>query len=148
MSDFLKEVSWTKALFWIVVVITLGAVHLSTEGTDTFSEMTIPLYIYLFGFLGAMVYVFTALAHNFGDEAYVYKLLSRAVAALLLAAGVYLLAFAFPVASGEMTTQVPTYDRVVAGLAFVAGLYVSMTLKALGSIAERLLGVEKQGRQE
>ena len=130
-----------QGLFWLAVFLTVVMVLIST-GWQLSLEIEIPAHVYVFGLLGAMVYVFTALAYQFGDEAPLYKILSRAAAGLPLAAGVFLLAFAFPVPIEE-TTLPPTYERVVAGLAFIAGLYVSMTLKAIGGVAERLLGVEQ-----
>ena len=116
----------------------------------TYVEIRVPPVVYLFGFLGATVYVFTSFAKRFGEaDRYRLKVLSRTVAVLPLAAGVYLLAFAFPGVSGELSvldpstgeTTVSSSDRVVAGLVFLAGIYVSAALRALGGLAERLLGI-------
>jgi len=114
-------------------------------------SMRVPPAIYLFGFLGATVYVFTSFAQQFeDDDQYRLKILSRTVAVLPLAAGVYLLALAFPGIDGDLTVLAADTsgsngatqtDRLVAGVAFLAGIYVSTTLKALGGLAERLLGV-------
>jgi len=83
---------------------------------------------------------------------YRFKVLCRTVAVLPLAAGVYVLAFAFPGVSGELSalsanvttndSSVNGADRLVAGLVFLAGIYVSATLQALGSLADRLLGTD------
>lgn len=106
----------------------------------TVTEMRVPTSVYLFGFLGASVYAFTSFAKRFDEgDRYRLKILSRTIAVLPLATGVYLLAFAFPGVSGDLnalsvsTGQSPTAaDRSVAGLVFLAGIYVSATLRALG----------------
>ena len=135
-----------KVLYWGTLLATLLGVGLSA----TYVEMRVPPAVYLFGFLGATVYVFTSFAKRFGEaDRYRLKVLSRTVAVLPLAAGVYLLAFAFPGVSGELSvldpstgeTTVSSGDRVVAGLVFLAGVYVSAALRALGGLAERLLGI-------
>lgn len=136
---------WNRLLYWGALVIAIAAVVVSTGYGDYVTAVTVPAYIYVFGFLGALVYVFTSLAKEFGDEVYVYKVLSKAAAALPLAAGVYLLAFAFPGASEVGGNGTVSVQRFAAGLAFIAGVFVSMTLKALGSLAERLLGVQGDG---
>lgn len=118
--------------------------------------MKIPVVIFLFGFLGASVYAFTSFAKRFDEDGrYGLKILSRTVAVLPLATGVYLLAFAFPGVSGELNalnvstgTATTTTDRTVAGLVFLAGIYVSATLRALGGLAERLLGLSSEEDQE
>lgn len=139
---------WGRRFYWGILVATLVGVALSTVGTAL--SMRIPPAIFLFGFLGATVYVFTSFAQQFDEnDQYRLKILSRTVAVLPLAAGVYLLALAFPGIDGELTVLAADAsgdgatqtDRLVAGLAFLAGIYVSTTLKALGGLAERLLGV-------
>jgi hypothetical protein len=76
-----------------------------------------------------------------------------------------MLAFAFPGVSGELnaleasvntpvnastdgTPEVRSADRLVAGLVFLTGIYVSATLQALGGLADRLLGVEESDETE
>lgn len=139
---------WGRRFYWGILVATLVGVALSMGTLDL--SMRIPPAIFLFGFLGATVYVFTSFAQQFDDnDQYRLKILSRTVAVLPLAAGVYLLALAFPGIDGELTvlaadtsgSGASQTDRLVAGLAFLAGIYVSTTLKALGGLAERLLGV-------
>lgn len=140
---------WGRLFYWGILVATLVGVALSMEVTDL--SMRVPPAIYLFGFLGASVYVFTSFAAEFDEnDQYRLKILSRTVAVLPLVAGVYLLALAFPGIDGELTVLAADTssgngasqtDRLVAGLAFLAGIYVSTTLKALGGLAERLLGV-------
>lgn len=140
---------WGRLFYWGILVATLVGVALSMEATDL--SMRVPPAIYLFGFLGATVYVFTSFAQQFDDnDQYRLKMLSRTVAVLPLAAGVYLLALAFPGIDGDLTVLAADTsgsngatqtDRLVAGVAFLAGIYVSTTLKALGGLAERLLGV-------
>lgn len=138
---------WGRFLYWGTLGGTLLGVWLSVDGT----ELQVPGVVYLFGFLGATVYVFTSFAKRFDEDGrYRLKIVSRTVAVLPLVAGVYLLAFAFPGVSGELSALnatstsdggVSSADRVVAGLVFLAGIYVSATLQALGGLAERLLGV-------
>ena len=64
-----------------------------------------------------------------------------------------MLAFSFPGVSGELSAlnavtagaEVTSADRLVAGLVFLAGIYVSATLRALGGLADRLLGSAPDG---
>ena len=151
-----------RTLYWGLIVATLLSVAVSTAGFPAFLdetvpvslpdvETTIPPYVYLFGFLGATVYAFTTFARRFDEHGrYRLKVFSRTVAALPLVAGVYLLAFAFlgfgtePAMPGDPTNAVAR-ERVIAGLVFLAGLYVSTTLLALETVANRLLGVDQDG---
>lgn len=142
------DTRWGRWFYWGILGATLAGVAASI----TITEMRIPGAVYLFGFLGASVYAFTSFAKRF-DEAgrYGLKILSRTVAVLPLATGVYLLAFAFPGVSGDLTAlnvstgaQPTGTDRTVAGLVFLAGIYVSATLRALGGLAERLLGLSPE----
>ena len=136
-----------RLFYWGILVATLLAVLLSMVAAI---ELQIPSAVYLFGFMGATVYAFTSFAKQFDEDGrYRLKILSRTIAVLPLATGVYLLAFAFPGVSGELAAldaatsgngEVTAADRLVAGLVFLVGIYVSATLKALGGIAERLLG--------
>lgn len=103
--------------------------------------LAIPPHIYLYGFLGAMAYAFTSIVAKF-ERGFtgVVRVGLRALAALPLAGGVFLLAGAL---------GIPTEDgRLVAGMAFLVGLYISLTLKALGGLAERLLGVTGGGSSD
>lgn len=146
------DTRWGRWFYWGI----LGATLVGVGASVTVTEMKIPVVIYLFGFLGASVYAFTSFAKRF-DEAdrYGLKILSRTVAVLPLATGVYLLAFAFPGVSGDLNalnvstgTATTTTDRTVAGLVFLAGIYVSATLRALGGLAERLLGLSPEEGHE
>lgn len=140
------DTRWGRLFYWGILVATL--VGVVAVAVVTGFRMRVPPVVFLFGFLGATVYVFTSFANRF-DEAgrYRLKMLSRTVAVLPLAAGVYLLALAFPGISGDLTAldaasgSVSETDRLVAGLVFLAGIYVSATLRALGGLAERLLGL-------
>lgn len=153
---------WGRRLYWGLVAATLLAVVISTVGFPTVLEMFplnewldiemhIPSAVYLFGFLGATVYAFTSFAKRFEkDNRYHLKIFSRTVAVFPLAAGVYLLAFAFTgqpegVLSGTAQgSDADSTDRIIAGLVFLTGLYVSTALQALSTLAERLLGVSQQ----
>lgn len=143
-----------KTFYWGIIGLTLAAVI----GSVTITELQIPWVVYLFGFLGATVYAFTTFAKRFDeDDRYRLKIMSRTMAVFPLAAGVYLLAFAFPGVEGDLSalnatadnaSDVNRTDRLVAGLVFLAGIYVSATLRALGGLAERLLGMESGGAVE
>ncbi|MFB6269836.1 MAG: hypothetical protein ABEH83_07820 [Halobacterium sp.] len=139
------DTRWGRLFYWGILVATLVGVAASALVTGL--KMQVAPAVYLFGFLGATVYVFTSFAKEFGRAGrYRLKILSRTVAVLPLAAGVYLLAMAFPGVEGDLDAlagagSVSDADRLVAGLVFLAGIYVSATLKALGGLAERLLGV-------
>lgn len=139
-----------RVLYWGLVAATLVAVALSSTGAFG-NDPEIPSGVYLFAFLGASVYAFTSFAKRFDErDRYRLKVLSRTIAALPLATGVYLLAFAFTgfdggagAADGAANgTQGLSGERVVAGLVFLAGLYVSTALQALGGIADRLLDTD------
>jgi hypothetical protein len=127
-----------KVVFSVFAVLTAAGIVLSMVAID----QSIPPRIYVFGFLGATVYVFTSLAEKFDAEGrYALEVASKGAAAFPLAAGVYLLAFAFPLTDGSASNQ-PT-DRIVSGLVFLSGTYVSLTLRALGAFARRMLGVSE-----
>lgn len=140
------DTRWGRRFYWGV----LGATLVGVGASVGLGELRVPAAVYLFGFLGATVYAFTSFAKRFDDDGrYRLKILSRTVAVLPLAAGVYLLAFAFPGVSGELSALAATgeaavtaADRLVAGVVFLAGIYVSATLRALGGLADRLLGID------
>lgn len=128
-----------KLVLVAFAVLTVAGVALSTFAIDR----KIPPRIYLFGFLGSMVYVFTSLAEKFDEEdRYTLEISSKGIAAFPLAAGVYLLAFAFPVTDGSASGQ--SAERIISGLVFLSGAYVSLTLRGLGSLARRMLGVREE----
>lgn len=76
------------------------------------------------------------------------KILSRTVAVLPLSAGVFLLAGVFVDLPSSAATLgesgLSSTERLVGGLVFVAGIYVSTTLKALDAFAKRTLGYPRQ----
>jgi hypothetical protein len=95
-------------------------------------EVDVPGYVYAFGAIGALGYVFTLLVVKFERSAASLGRMSlRIPAALPLCAGVYLLAEQL---LGEQPPQ-----QLVAGLAFLAGLYVDLTYRRLDALARRLL---------
>lgn len=133
-----------RGLFGGTVLLTLAVAAVSVR----IDGVRVPLYVYVYGLLGALVYVFTSFANRFADDAqYQLKMFSRTVAAIPLVAGVYLLSGGFlPTGAGDPSAlQSAPNQRLVAGLVFLTGLYVSTTLKGLGRLAERLLGVEGSG---
>ncbi|TQQ83594.1 hypothetical protein EGH24_02030 [Halonotius terrestris] len=134
---------WGRIFYWTILVATLLGIGLVMTGTGI--NARIPPVVYLFGFLGASVYAFTSFAKRFGQAGrYRLKIISRTVAVFPLVTGVYLLAFSFPDISGDLNVLagegMTGTDRLVGGLVFVAGIYVSTTLKALDAFAKRTLG--------
>ncbi len=103
------------------------------------SKVAVPWYVYLYATLGALGYIFTKLMQqlseydSWSDIGDLVEMGLRIPAAWLLAAGVFLLV-RFIV--GENSADNP---RLLAGLAFLVGLYVNVAYKSLGSLADRLL---------
>ncbi|HKJ59768.1 MAG TPA: hypothetical protein VKA37_11090, partial [Halobacteriales archaeon] len=134
----------------VYAILTIGAALVTTgwlvgqgeffTGDPTGSQ--VPGFVYVFAFLGAMAYAFTSVVAKLDPEAEAFdrgttallRVGLRAMAALPLAAGVYLLwnNMGFAVSGSN--------SQAVAGVAFLVGLYVNVTLKALGGVAERVLG--------
>lgn len=126
------------------------------------STMTVPPYVYLYAGLGALGYVFTKLMVEFDrydewhDAEALASMLMRVPAALVLAAGVYLLlgGLGLPsemagetVATGSNATNGESGARgaqFVAGISFLVGLYVNVALKSLGGLADRILGRQRE----
>lgn len=132
-----------RIFYWTLLLATLLAVVISAGQIDI--AIQIPASVYLFGFLGAAVYAFANFAKQFERAGrYRLKILSRTVAVLPLSAGVFLLAGVFVDSSAAAATlggtELDSTDRLVGGLVFVAGIYVSTTLKALDAFAKRTLG--------
>lgn len=117
---------------------TLVAGWLTGLGDVTWPEAArVPLYVYGYGLLGALGYVFTTVVRESGRSASDlagYNL--RVFAALPLAGGIYL--FADQLLGGGAPV------RLVAGLAFVAGLFVNLTYERIGALADRLLPTEAE----
>lgn len=93
----------------------------------------VPAYVYVFALLGALGYVFTTLAEDFHRST--GKLIQyniRLPAALPLGVGIFL--FAEMILADAAESQ-----ALVAGLAFLTGLYVNLAYQQLGALAERLL---------
>ena len=140
---------WGRIFYWTVLSTTLLAVVISASQVGI--AMRIPASVYLFGFLGATVYACAGFAKQFERAGrYRLKILSRTVAVLPLSAGVFLLAGVFVDPAGSAATLgesgLGSTERLVSGLVFVAGIYVSTTLKALDGFAKRTLGYP--GKQE
>ncbi|PSQ15832.1 hypothetical protein BRD00_12505 [Halobacteriales archaeon QS_8_69_26] len=104
-------------------------------------RVVVPWYVYAYGLLGAFGYVFTTLIREFDRSAMkVLQANLRVPAAIPLAAGVYVLATQF---LGGVPPQ-----RLMAGLAFVAGLYVNLTYERIGRLADRLLATDDSDEGE
>ena len=138
---------------WVVIAaftaLTLVGLALAVGGVESVVDvsvsgesdaLTVPPYVYLYAGLGALGYVFTKLMVQF-DEYTEWQNLEQLVgmamrvpAAWILATGIYLLF------GGVGGTDGATGARFTAGVAFLVGLYVNVALKALGSLADRILG--------
>lgn len=138
------------------VVAIVAAADVSTDGTFgtylpgndgwvVFADLsvTVPEYIYLYAFAGAGAYALTSLIFDPKESATELLALGyRLVAALPLGAGVYLLAaFVVGVSLSDGNVEV-TQQRLLAGTAFVAGLFVKLTLRKLGDVAERIYDLD------
>ncbi|WP_244605486.1 hypothetical protein [Halorhabdus rudnickae] len=140
-------------LNWIVIAVfgalTAVGIALSTglfewvvaipEGSET-NPVTIPVYVYLYAALGTLGYIFTRLMHKLDQYTewnrweHLVEMAMRIPAACILAAGVYLFVGNFGGVEGVEGA------RFTAGVSFLVGLYVNVALKALGSLADRILG--------
>lgn len=124
---------------------TFGTYLPGTDGWVVFADLsvTVPEYVYLYAFAGAGTYVLTSLIFDPKESATELLALGyRLVAALPLGAGVYLLAafvvgVSIPDVGGELTQP-----RLYAGTAFIAGLFVKLTLRKLGDVAERIYDLD------
>ena len=142
-TDDWYDTRWGRTFYWTVLAATLLAVVISASQIGI--AVQIPISVYLFGFLGAAVYACANFAKQFERAGrYRLKILSRTVAVLPLSAGVFLLAGVFVDPPGSAATLgesgLRSTERLVGGLVFVAGIYVSTTLKALDAFAKRTLG--------
>lgn len=118
-------------------LLDLGLVDLQSQSAD---DVRVPGYVYLYASMGALGYIFTRLMSHL--ESYdqrtefdrLVELGMRIPVAWVLGAGTYLLA------SVLLPPSAPSTGRFTAGIAFLVGLYVNVTMKSLGSLADRLLG--------
>lgn len=126
------------------VAISTGAVRpglVDVSGTDWNTPVSVPLFVYLYASLGALGYIFTRLITrledfvHWGDVEKLVEMALRIPAAWILAAGVYLFLPLF-----DPQTDGLSEPWLAAGMAFLVGLYVNVAFKALGGLAERLLG--------
>lgn len=131
------------ALTAVGLVLSTGvlewAVAIPASGADP-NPVAVPVYVYLYAGFGALGYIFTKLMGRLDRYTEwnrwedLVGLAMRIPAAWVLAAGVYLLLGAFDEVEGVAG------PRFAAGVAFLVGLYVNVALKALGSLADRILG--------
>ncbi|WP_136689877.1 hypothetical protein [Halorhabdus amylolytica] len=152
IEDAESEVDWSL-LNWIVIgvfgLLTAVGIALSTgllewvvavpDGSET-NPVTVPVYVYLYAALGTFGYVFTRLMHKLDQYTewnrweHLVEMAMRIPAACILAAGVYFFLGYFGDVEGVEGA------RFAAGVSFIVGLYVNVALKALGSLADRILG--------
>ena len=120
----------------LTVVLAAAAVVVSDGGAlgaETVAAGIVPPYVHVFSLLGAVGFVFTALIEAFDSSAgTVLRYNVRLPAALPLGVGIFLLS---EVILGEAATDA----TLVAGVVFLAGLYVNLAYKRLGALARRLL---------
>lgn len=126
-------------LLVVLAVVSTGLLDAAVDSTavEGFNEnAAIPGYVYVFAALGALGYVFTGLVTDFRREtADLLRMNLRIPAALPLAAGLFLLAGQF------LGDSPPT--RLLAGIAFLAGLFVNLAYERIGALAKRLLPAEE-----
>ena len=135
------------ALFFLLTLfgigLTIGVVpraYLAGTGSGNGPGVIIPGAVFLYSGLGALGYVFTKLMTSleeydeWGDIENLAEMLMRIPAAWLLAVGVYHLG-SFALGSTPLESS-----QLVTGLPFLAGLYVNVTYKWFGGLADRLLG--------
>ncbi|MFW5917992.1 MAG: hypothetical protein ACOCR0_00770 [Haloferacaceae archaeon] len=147
-----SEVRWSGQN-WLLITLFIGLTvlgvaistgELGSEFVDAPDDgwnapVTVPPFVYLYASLGALGYIFTRLItrlEDFVEWGDIEKLVTMALripAAWILAAGVYLFV---PVFVPENANNA----WFTAGMAFLVGLYVNVAFKALGALAERLLG--------
>jgi len=145
-----SAVNW--AIIAVLTLLTLLSLALSTGYVGPVVEIsnadsaTIPLYVYLYSGFGALGYVFTKLMAEL-DQYAKWRNLERLVemamripAAWILSTGIYLFAGTLGGTSGTPDA------RLTAGAVFLVGLYVNVALKALGGMADRVLGRSPRGR--
>jgi hypothetical protein len=106
----------------------------------------VPEYVYLYAFLGASAYAFSNMLRK-DDRQWrdLVRLGTRVLAALPLAAGIYLLG-SFLGGGANVAG-----GRAAAGLAFLTGLYVNLALEGLYGLGTRLYGLsppESDGSEE
>jgi hypothetical protein len=156
--------NWTAIAGFVVLtavgvaIATGGAFCGSSGGTlcdvtsapaEDAGVVSIPPYVVLYSTLGALGYAFTKFVNQlerYDDWADFERLTAMALrvpAAWLLAAGVYVL-FDFVVGGGGVgnvptESPPPTDPRLAAGVSFLVGLYVNVTYKSLGTLADKLL---------
>lgn len=139
-----------RALVAVDLALTLAVVAGTTELLDDVLGLvgldasplavTVPWHVYVFAALGGLGYVFTMLICYDAGPGNVFHANLRVPAALPLAAGIYLLVV-------QLLGEVPT-TRLLAGLAFVTGLYVNRAYERIGDLADRLLAAAGPADEE
>ncbi|WP_152042509.1 hypothetical protein [Salinigranum salinum] len=141
---------WNWSIILLFAVLTLVGVALAVGVIDSVVEIpedpsesdlvVVPLYVFLYAGFGALGYVITKLMNQinqydeWSEVEHLVAMGLRIPAAWILAAGIFLFIGEFG-GVGETTGS-----RFTAGVAFLVGLYVNVALKALGSLADRILG--------
>ncbi|WP_156588199.1 hypothetical protein [Halorubrum sp. CBA1125] len=142
--------NWSLILLFTVlsivgIALSTGLLNLGIVDTKhaTAGDVAVPMYVYLYASLGALGYIFTKLMshlESYDETSELDRLIQLALripVAWVLGAGTYLLSTVM------LPATTPNTARFTAGVAFLVGLYVNVTMKSLGSLADRLLGREK-----
>lgn len=143
------QTGWSIHNWEVVAVYTAGALVGIGITTDALGllEVTVPPFVLFYSGLGALGYIFTKLMVQFdnyadwGQREELVGMAMRIPAAWILAIGVYL----FLGQSGQPGAQ--PGGTLAAGVSFLVGLYVNVAHKALGSLADRVIG-QAQRRDE
>jgi hypothetical protein len=141
---------WNWSIVLLFGVSTLVGVGLAVGALDSVvaipeapsdsNVVVVPLYVFLYAGFGALGYVVTKLMNQideydeWSEVEHLVAMGLRVPAAWILAAGIYLFVGEFGGVDGTAGV------RFTAGVAFLVGLYVNVALKALGSLADRILG--------
>ncbi|MEF8859972.1 MAG: hypothetical protein V5A38_13780 [Halolamina sp.] len=140
------QTGWSIHNWEVVAVFIIGTLVGIVITTDAFGllEVTVPPFVLFYSGLGALGYIFTKLMVQFdnyadwGQREELVGMAMRIPAAWILAIGVYL----FLGQSGQPGAQSGT---LAAGVSFLVGLYVNVAHKALGSLADRVIGQARRG---
>lgn len=133
----------TDVLLTIVLVATTTVQLDGTVVDIGLQSGRVPWYIYAFGILGALGFVFTTLIEDFDRSTFdVIHYNLRLPAALPLGVGIYLFS---DILLGEAVTE--DFPLVV-GLVFLSGMYVNLAYRQLSTLAQRLLPASEDEPEE
>lgn len=126
------DVGLALVLVAVAAAITMGEWEVTVLGRTLNHAGTVPSSIHVYTSLGALGYVFTRLIKDFDStpvDIVHYNL--RVPAAVVLGVGIYL----FAVGVGGLDPE----GVLLHGLLFLSGLFVNLTYKRLGKLADKYL---------